>query len=132
MSKKIISIIVVLVLAVVIYGGYKLFLAPKAVEGEKEVTIKIVVEEKDINKSFTYNTDTEFLYDLMKEQEEEIGATLEDSDYGPMVTGMGGYVADPSNNEFFLIKVNGEDATTGVKEIPVKDGDTYTFELSKW
>lgn len=131
-NKKLLTILSIVLIAVVLYLGYNTFLAPKGIEGEKEITMKIIVEQENINESFTYDTDLEFLYELMKEKEEEIGASFEESDLGIMLTGLMNYTADPSNNEYFHIIINEEDAVTGVQEIPLNDQDLYTFELRKW
>jgi hypothetical protein len=131
MNKKIIAIIAVLVLAALAFVGYKTFLSPKGVEGAKEVTVNIVIEKEGIDETFTYNTDYEFLIELLEENQEELGITFEEYDFGKMITGMMGYTVDP-NSEYFHIYVNGEDATTGVAEIPLNDQDTYTFELKNF
>lgn len=131
MNKKIIAIVAVLVLSVLAFVGYRTFLSPKGVEGAKEVTVNIVIEKEGIDETFTYNTDHEFLIELLEENQEELGITFEEYDFGKMLTGMMGYTADPAS-EYFHIYVNGEDATTGVAEIPLKDQDIYKFELKNF
>lgn len=128
MNKKITAIVVVLVLSAILFVGYNTFISPKGVEGAKEVTINIINEKEGVDETFTYNTDHEFLIQLLEENQEELGITLEEYDFGKMLTGMLGYVAD-SSSEYFHTYVNGEDAATGVGEIPLNDQDTYTFEL---
>jgi len=115
-----------------LYAGYNAFLAPKGTKGAKEVTIQIVIEKEDIDETFTFNTDHEFLTDLIKEKEEELGASYDSSEYGTMITGMKDYKADISKNEFFLFQINGEDAKTGTDGTPIQDGDEYRFVLSTW
>ena len=132
MNKKIIAIVSVLLLAVLVYWGYSAFIAPKGEEGKKQVTIHVVISKENIDQKFEYTTDHEFFYDLLKEKEGELGASFQTYDFGTMVTGMMNYVADESQQEFFHIAVNGEDATTGPQEIPLKDGDVYKFELKNW
>lgn len=132
MNKKVTTIIIVIAVALVLMLAYQTFLSPKGVEGEKEVTITIIVENEDINKSFTFNTDHEFLLDLLEENQEELGAEFLTSDFGTMITGMMNYQADDSKNEFFHIAVNGEDATTGAGDIPLNDGDTYKLEIMNY
>lgn len=132
MNKKAGIIIAAVLVAVLLFVGYNTFLAPKAVEGEKEVTIQVIAEEEGIDETFTYNTDHEFLLALLEENEDELGATLVESDYGIMVEGMASYEINPEKSEFFLISVNGEDATTGVADIPLNDGDEYKFELDTY
>lgn len=131
MNKKITAIIIVLVLAALGFVGYKAFISPKGVQGAKEVTINIVVEKEGIDETFSYNTDYEFLIQLLEEKQDELGISFQEFDFGKMVAGMMGYEADPAS-EYFHIYINGEDATAGVGEIPLKDGDTYTFELKNF
>ncbi|MBS4535470.1 DUF4430 domain-containing protein [Clostridium sp. D2Q-14] len=132
MNKKIRIIIVAILIAVLLFVGYNTFLAPKASKGEKEVTIQVIAEKEGIDKTFTYNTDHEFLLALLEEHEDELGATLTEYDFGVMVEGMMNYEANQDENEFFLITVNGEEATTGPSEIPLTDGDNYKFELTTY
>ena len=49
-----------------------------------------------------------------------------------MVIGMMNYEANPDKQEFFYITINGEEAMTGVGEIPLEDQDVYKFELSNY
>ncbi|NLJ97983.1 MAG: hypothetical protein GX320_01770 [Tissierellia bacterium] len=132
MKKKSIVILSVLVVALLLFTGYKTFLSPKGAEGAKEVTIHIINENEDVDKTFTYNTDHEFLLELMEEKQEELGVTFEESEFGKMVVGMMNYTANPDKQEFFHIAVNGEDAMTGVEEIPLENDDVYKFELSNY
>ena len=129
MNKKIIAIILVVVVVGLLYAGYQAFLAPKGTEGSKEVSIQIVVEKENIDESFTFKTDNEFLTDLIKEKQEELGASFESTDFGTMITGMANYTADP-NSEYFLFQVNGEDSMVGTDDTPIADGDSYKFVLS--
>ena len=117
---------------ILLFVGYKTFLGPKAIEGTKEVTIHIVNENQNVDETFTYNTDHEFLLELLEEKQDELGAKFEKSDYGTMVIGMMNYEANPDKQEFFYITINGEEAMTGVGEIPLEDQDVYKFELSNY
>lgn len=132
MNKKIIAILVVLALSVVGYFAYRHFIVPASSEGEKEVKIHIINDKENVDETFTYNTDHEYLIELLEEKQEELGISFQEYDFGKMVTGMMNYVADANNKEYFHIYVNGEDATTGPGEIPLQDGDTYTFELKTY
>lgn len=132
MNKKIILVLIVLGLSLLAYVGYKNLIVPNAVEGEKEVTIHIINDKENVDETFTYNTDHEYLIDLLEEKQEELGITFQEYDFGKMVTGMMDYVVDEGNNEYFHIYVNGEDATTGPGEIPLKNKDTYTFQLKNY
>ncbi len=129
MNKKTIVIISILVITLLLFASYKTFLGPKGIEGAKEITVHIVNENEDVDKTFKYNTDHGFLLELLEEKQEELGATFETSDLGTMVIGMMNYISDPNKQEFFYITINGEEAMTGVGEIPLNDKDTYKFEL---
>ena len=132
MNKKAIVIISILVITLLLFASYKTFLGPKGIEGAKEITVHIVNENEDVDKTFKYNTDHGFLLELLEEKQEELGATFETSDLGTMVIGMMNYISDPNKQEFFYITINGEEAMTGVGEIPLNDKDTYKFELTNY
>lgn len=128
MNKKITAVLVVLLLAV---GGFAIYnlLSPKGEEGSKEVTINILVESENIDFSETFKSDELYLEGLLNEYSDELQVITEETQYGPMLMGLKGYTADISK-EFFSIKINGEDAMVGIKEIPVNDQDEYTFEVT--
>ncbi len=132
MNKKSMVVMAILAITILLLVGYNLFLAPKGVEGAKEVTIQIVNENEDMDKTFTYNTDHEFLFELLEEHEEELGMEYETSEFGPMIKGMMNYTADDSKQEYFHIYINDEDAMTGVSQIPLNDGDIYKFKLANY
>ncbi|MBE0450647.1 MAG: DUF4430 domain-containing protein [Clostridia bacterium] len=132
MNKKVMWIIIVVLVALVSLFMYNQYMAPQATEGEKSVTIEVVVESEGISKIYDLNTDAEYMYDLLMEIESDIQPVFEESSFGIYLTGLEGYTADETKNEFYSIKVNGVDALYGVKELPVIDGEVYRFELSTW
>ncbi len=128
MNKKMIVIGLVVLLAVAALFGYNKLFGPDTQKGAKEVTLEIVVAGKSIDTSYTVNTDTELLFDLLNEVKDKIKFESLDSSFGPMVVGLEGYTANPAS-EYYHIIVNGVDAMVGVKDIPVVDGDVYHFEI---
>ena len=130
MNKKITMIISALLVTLLLFVGYKTFLGPKGVEGNKEVSIHIINEDANVDKTFNYKTDHEFLLALLEEQQKELGASFQKFDFGIMVTGLMNYVAD-DKKEYFHLYINDVDATAGPGEVPLNDKDTYTFELKK-
>jgi len=128
MNKKLLAVLVVILLAV---GGLGLsrILAPKGEEGTKEVTVQVLITSENIDFTDSYKTDTLYLEELLKEQADILMPETEDTQFGPMLVGLMGYQAD-TNKEYFNIKINGEDAMVGIKEIPVNEGDVFTFEVS--
>ncbi len=132
MLKKIFAIIAVLLVAVAIFAIYKFYILPKATAGQKTVSIHIIVEHQDIDKKFTYTTKLEYLGELLKEKKDELGADFgEFTGLGAYVKTMMDYTADESK-EYFCIKINGMDAEYGIDQIPLNDGETYSFVLTTW
>ncbi|MFP4662412.1 MAG: DUF4430 domain-containing protein [Halanaerobiales bacterium] len=132
LRNKVLIVGLVIILAGLGLFAYNRFLSPEGVAGEKAVAINIVIEGEEIDQTLDYDTDYEFLYELIKENQEALGVELKETDFGPMVTGMMDYTAKEEDNEYFHITVNGEDAQTGIKEIVLNDGDSYKFELTSW
>ena len=129
MNRKILSIIGVIAAVIILGALYSTYLAPSGVEGEKEVTLQVVVDKEDIDEDFTYQTEHEFLAELLEEEEEDLELTYsENSSLGMMITGMLGYEVD-STSEYFHILIDGEDAEYGASGIVLEDGAEYTFLL---
>jgi hypothetical protein len=54
-----------------------------------------------------------------------------DSTYGTFVTGWHGMEKDDDEQYWWNVSINGENATIGVDDIPIMEGDIYTFTLMK-
>lgn len=131
MNKKAKIIVSIVVLTLLLFVGYQTVFSPEGVEGSKEVTVHIINEKENVDKTFDYNTDHEFRLALLEEHKEELGASFQKFDFGTMVTGMMDYTAD-DKTEYFHVTINDEDAMTGPAEIPLNDKETYTFELKNY
>lgn len=107
---------------------------------EKKATVTVNVEQDGavvLTKQYEVTlpaNDAEALSveSVIVENAEELGAILEDSDYGKYVIGMNGYIADDAKQEYWAILVNGEMAMTGLRDTRVADGDVYTFQLATY
>lgn len=129
MKKKMILALAVAAAAILLAAGYYAFFSPKAQSGSKSVTVEVVIADQGIDKTFHYQTDDATLADLLKDKQSDLGAQTEESSYGEFVSGMLGVQADASK-EYYNIKVDGTDAQTGISQIPLEDGKTYTFTLT--
>lgn len=129
MKKKIRLTVIVIAAAALLTGMYFAFLSPKAQQGEKSVTIQVLAENQNVNKSFSYKTSRTYLSELLKDEKDELKAETQNGKYGEFVTGMLGIELD-SSKEYYNIKVNGKDATVGVSQLPLESGKTYTFTLT--
>ena len=80
MNKNNFDISVILIFGLL----YGIWLAPKE-RRFQEVTIQVVVEKEDIDETFTFKTDHEFLTDLIKNSRTN-GASYESTNIGTMIT----------------------------------------------
>lgn len=129
LRKKLVTLCIVIVIAVLLIMGYDTFLAPKAQQGVKEVTVEVQIDRENIAQSFIYHTDQEYVAGLLTEHKDDLKVETESGSFGPFITGMMGVQAD-SAKEFYSIKIDGEDASVGIASLPVEDGRTYSFILT--
>ena len=115
---------------IVLLAGAGIFYAvwrtsrPVPQAGEKEITVEVVHGDGS-EKSFTYQTDEEYLGALL--QDEGLIAGTE-SEYGLYVTTVDGETADyDADGAFWWLSCNGEDAQTGADQVVIADGDVYTW-----
>ena len=130
MKKKIVIIIAaVLALAALVGGMTALYLAlrPDTAEGSKHISVT-VVHKDGTQREFTYDTDEEYLGDVLT------GAGLiegEDGPYGLMISAVDGEVADWNVDQgYWALYVGEEYATTGIDTTPVYDGSSYALEYT--
>ena len=96
-------------------------------EGEKTVTVSVVVEEQRV--TFTLLTDKETLADALLEHGLVEG---EMSTYGLYVKKVNGITADYNEDStWWGVEQNGKLAPTGMSEIILKNGDHYDVVCKK-
>lgn len=125
-SKKLIIAIVALVVLIAVFVGAYFLLAPKASEGAKAITIK-VVDDAGAQTAYDVNTDAEYLAEVFDEVD---GLTVEgtEDDYGLYITTVNGLTADfDADGAYWSIYVNGEVGMNGASSQPVVDGDEYSL-----
>ena len=92
--------------------------------GAKTVTIDIVHDETN-TKTYTVETDAEFLVDALKSAVEVEG---EEGDFGLFIYAIDGDTADAAANEYWLFEyADGTQVETGVSMTPIADGEHYVF-----
>ncbi len=129
LRKKLVALCIVTVIAALLIMGYYTFLAPKAQQGIKEVTVEVQIDRENIAQSFSYRTDREYVAGLLTEHQDDLKVETESGSFGPFITGMMGIQAD-SAKEFYSVKVDGADASVGIASLLVEDGRTYSFVLT--
>ena len=96
--------------------------APSA--GDKHITVEVVHKDESTN-TFTYDTDEEYLAEVLTAEGLIRG---DESQFGLFVKTVDGETADyDADQSWWALSINGEFAQTGVSATPVYDGDAYTW-----
>lgn len=95
-------------------------------QGTKDFQIEITSERDGYTKTTKCNSQEEYLGAFMRTFE---GCEWKETDLGIYITGFDGMLEDFDNQFWWCVMVNGESATTGADQIPLQDGDTYSFVL---
>ena len=122
------KLIISFVVAVIIVGGIAWYFKAKGAAGLKAITIEVLSTRDNYKKSETYKTKEEFLGAFLKAEDL---VKYEDSSYGIYIREVEGMKDDQANQYWWAISVDKEMSTTGVSEVPLKDGSTYTLELKQ-
>ena len=122
-----IALVALIVVAAILAGLYFLFRADPP-EGEKTVTVKVVHADQS-EKEFTYETDDEYLGELLTEEGLVEG---EVSEYGMYITKVDGEQAVfETDNAYWALYENGEYASTGADQTVLDDGDDFSLVYTK-
>ena len=125
-KQGIFSAIILVLLVAGAYLAYH-YLAPKAIEGSKTITISIdhMVGE---DKTLTVKTDAEFLRAVLEQEGLVEG---EESDFGLFITAVDGEKSDESKQQWWGYTKSGEYVETGVDQTVIADGDSFEFKLNE-
>ena len=100
---------------------------PEPVTGEKEINIIVTHADKTEN-TFTYQTDAEYLADVLLENELVDG---EMGSYGLFITAVDNETVDESKQQWWCITKGGEQVNTGADALPIADGDQFELTLTE-
>ncbi len=95
-------------------------------EGVKHFQVVVTSERDGYSKTTVCKSEEEYLGNFMRTFE---GCEWQNSDYGIYITGFDGMEEDIDNQYWWCVMVNGESATIGADEIPLQDGEIYSFVL---
>lgn len=127
-NKKLLVSLLVIIIAAIGLLSYRIFIVnSKLVQGTKEYTLII----RDRNNSFKKEYD-------FKTKETSLGKDLDNRNFiktdnsgtSRFVISVDNKEADASKQEWWNIKINGEDSKTGVDEIMINNGDKIEFILT--
>ena len=126
-KKLVITIAVIVVLVAALLAVYAAT-RPAAAAGGKTITVT-VVHADGTSKDFTYQTDAEYLGEVLVAEGLVEG---EDSEYGLYVTTVNGITADwDADQTYWAFYIDGEYAMTGIDATEIVDGSTYSLVLTK-
>ena len=126
-KKSIIVSLLVIFLAVAALFGYKTYINSQKVEGRKEYTLVVRDVDNTFNKEYKFNTEET---SLGKDLEERGLIVIDKSGSMPFVTGVDGIDADSSKQEWWNLKVNGENSNVNVNDTAINNGDKVEFVLT--
>ena len=125
MNKKIVLAAVAFVAVIAIFLGVWALTRPETTQGSKAYTVTVIHADGS-EKEFSYRTDREFLAEALTDAGLVQGNITQ---FGLTVHTVDGEKADwDVNRSYWGIYINGEYAMTGASEIPVHDGDHFTWE----
>lgn len=127
-KKKWLPAALLAVAAVLLLGLWQ-FTRPQPQEGAKSIVVEVVHGDQT-SKEFTYQTDKEYLGELLLEEGLVEG---EDSQYGLFVTTVDGEAAREAERQWWcLTRDGGQQVDTGVDSTPMADGDHFELTLSTY
>ena len=125
-NKKIIIAAVVLVLVVAaLFGVYQLNKG-KTTAGDKSITVTVVHRDGS-SKEFNYQTNREFLGEVLKDEKLVEG---EDGQFGMFITTVDEETAEEAEQEWWCLTKGGEQVNTSADQAPIADGDVYELTLT--
>ncbi len=124
-STKIIAAVAALVGAAAILLAVYLGTRPETAAGSKTIEVEVVHGDGS-QKTFTYNTDAEYLGQVLQEEQGLIEG--EDGQYGLYITAVDGEEAVYETDGAYWALYEGEDyAQQSIDETPIEDGGQYSL-----
>ena len=128
-KKQKITLVSVFVAILIVIGVIAGVLNHRTVtEGMKSFQVEIISERDYYSETTDCKSDAEYLGEFLRTFE---GCEWQDSDYGIYITGFNGMQEDMDNQYWWCVIVNGESSTVGAAEVPLQDGDVYTFTVKQ-
>lgn len=124
-QKKLFAGLGVLVLLIGILLTVYFVNKPATTSGSKAITVEVVTS--DDTKTFNYTTDSEYLADVLLDEQLVSGS---ESEYGLFITTVNGITANDANQEWWCITKDGQMLETGASDTPINDGDKFEITLT--
>lgn len=121
-NKKIILAAVAVVAVIALFLGLYFATRPATAEGSKTITVE-VIHSDETSKSFTYQTDAEYLGQVLEENELVVN---EEGTYGMFIVEVDGERAVyEEDGAYWALYVGEEYATSGADQTVINDGDQF-------
>ena len=125
-NKKVLALMAIVLVAALMVGVY-VMTRPETAAGGKSITVT-VVHGDGTSKDFTYNTDAEYLGQVLLAEGLVEG---NDGPYGLEIHTVDGEKASwEENQSYWALYIGEEYATTGADSTPVTDGGVYKLEYT--
>ncbi|MBE6063470.1 MAG: DUF4430 domain-containing protein [Clostridium butyricum] len=125
-NKKLIASVIVVILGIVALLGYKSVVSTNINElnVEKEYTFIVRDVDNTFNNEYKFKTEESFLGKALANR-----GIIETDNRGTtrFVTAINGKKADSSKQEWWNLKINGENSTTGIDDTVINNGDRIEF-----
>ena len=126
MKKKLLIGCGALVLACLLAAVLYIQTRPETAEGAKTIDV-VVVHGDGTEAAFQYQTDAEYLGEVLVENELAEGT---ESAYGLFITTVDGETVDDANQEWWCLTKGGEMWNYGADATELSDGDTYELTFT--
>ena len=124
-KKIVIALAALIVVIAALFGVYR-FTRGNVSQGSKNITVDVIHGDGSL-KTFAYNTNREYLGELLTDEQLAEG---EESAYGMFITTVDGETADSANQEWWCITKDGASLNTGADQTPIADGEKYELTLT--
>lgn len=125
MNKKNLILAAILVLLCIGAAGISAHFRQSSTAGTKEIEI-LVVHGDQTEHTFTYQTDAEYLEEVLLENKLVDG---EIESYGLFITTVDGETVIKSKQQWWRITKGGELVNSGAAELPISNGDHFELTL---
>jgi hypothetical protein len=128
-KKQKLIITTVFAIIIIIAAGATIFLNIRETqEGIKNFQIEIISERDNFSERSREKSDLIYLGEFLRTMD---ACQYDESEYGIFVTGFYGMEQDFSQEYWWCLTINNEDSFLGADEVPLLEGDVYTFTLMK-
>lgn len=125
-NRKIVFAVAALVVVIAILAGIYMATRKETSKGGKSVTVEVVHKDGG-SKSFSYQTDREYLGEVLADEKLVEG---EEGPYGLFIKTVDGETADDANQEWWCLTKEGGQVNTSADQAPIADGDKYELTLT--